>query len=130
MKESFTTNNNVLNEINTESDIDAGNTSNNRYDNKLFQNDSQQKQNNEFIITSITPTKTTINNILDISKKYNDDIFMFEIKGKTKLNSEINWKIYKRHQEIKDLFENIRMELNKKNISNTYILNTCKLIKG
>ena len=130
MKESFTTNNNVLNEINTESDIDAGNTSNNRYDNKLFQNDSQQKQNNEFIITSITPTKTTINNILDISTNYNDDIFMFEIKGKTKLNSEINWKIYKSHQEIKDLFENIRMELNKKNISNTYILNTCKLIKG
>ena len=66
MKESFTINNNFLNEINTDSDEDGRTTSYVRHDN-IFQNDSQKKSNNEFTITSITPTKTTINKTLEIS---------------------------------------------------------------
>jgi len=131
MKESFTINNNFLNEINTDSDEDGRTTSYVRHDN-IFQNDSQKKSNNEFTITSITPTKTTINKTLEISTNYNDDIFIFEIKGKTKSNSEMSWKIYKNHHEIKDLFEKIRKELNKKNKDNKdnkYMLKICKIIK-
>ena len=129
MKESFTMNNNFLNEIITDSDEDGRTTSYIRYDNKLFPNDSKKKSNNEFTISSIIPTKTTINRTLEINTDYNDDIFIFEIKGKTKSNSEMSWKIYKNHHDIKDLFEKIRKELNKKNINNKYILNVCKTIK-
>ena len=122
-------NNNFLNEIITDSDEDGRTTSYIRYDNKLFPNDSKKKSNNEFTISSIIPTKTTINRTLEINTDYNDDIFIFEIKGKTKSNSEMSWKIYKNHHDIKDLFEKIRKELNKKNINNKYILNVCKTIK-
>ena len=129
MKESFTINNNFLNEIYTDSDGGGRNTSYIRYDNNLFPNDSQKKSKYEFTISSITPIKTTINRTLEINTDYNDDIFIFEIKGKTKSNSEMSWKIYKNHHEIKDLFEKIRKELNKKNISDKYILSVCKIVK-
>ena len=129
MLESSTLKDNILGEINTDSDDDCRHTSYIRFDNKLFPNELQNKSNNEFTITSITPTKTTINKTLNITTNYNDDIFIFEIKGKTKSNFEMSWKIYKNIHDIKDLFEKIKKELNKKKENDKYILSKCKIVK-
>jgi hypothetical protein len=128
MDENFS-NNNYWNQITPGSDGYASNANYIKYDNELFQNDSQKKLNNKFTIISITPIKTTINKTLNMYTNYDDEIFIFEIKGKTKSNSEMLWKIYINHREIKDLFENIRKELTNKNISSKYILNACKIVK-
>ena len=96
-----------------------------------FKNDFQKKkkQNNVFVITSITAEKTRINRIFKTIKDYDDDIYIFEIIGDYGVSTDITWKIYKKYKEIKELFEQIKKELSKKDITDEYITIHCKMVK-
>ena len=82
----------------------------------------------EFMITNVTSYESTTNKVLELNNsKSNDDIIIIEITGKTKL-SEISWKIYKTHKQIRELFNQTKKELSKKNYLNEGISNICKTI--
>ena len=78
------------------------------------------------LITSIKAKPTTINEVLSTNIDYNDDIYLFEITGKTEKSPNVSWKIYKNNKQIKELFEEIQKELTKKDEN---LINKCKLIK-
>jgi len=129
MKENSDSDKNYMNVISTDSGDNVKNSNDIINENKSLKNGSKENSNNEFTIISITPIKTTINRILEKITNYNEDIFIFEIKGKTKYNAEKSWKIYKNYIEIKDLFKEIEKEMNKKKITNKYISDACKIVK-
>ena len=77
---------------------------------------------------TITSYESTTNKILQLNNsKSNDDIIIIEITGKTKL-SVISWKIYKTHKQIRELFNQTKKELAKKNCLNEEISDICKTI--
>ena len=92
-----------------------------------FQNNTNSK--NEFVMTSITIEKTRINRLFGKITNYDDDIFIFEIKGRYGSSSDITWKLYKKYKEIKELFEQMKKELSKKDITDEYITAHCKMVK-
>ena len=82
------------------------------------------------LITSIKAKQSTINEILGYNVDYNDDIYIFEITGKTQKSPKVSWNIYKNNKQIKDLFEEIKAELLKKHFPDeSSIINKCKLIQ-
>ena len=82
----------------------------------------------EFFITSVIANSSTTNEIIGKKEnKSNDDIFIFEITGKTKLYS-FTWKIYKTHKQIRELFNQTKKELAKKNLLDEEISTICKTV--
>ena len=82
----------------------------------------------EFVITSIIPSASTTNEILDIKDhSSNEDIIIFEIRGKNNVSAS-SWKIYKNHKQIRELFSQTKKELSKKNLINEEISNICKTV--
>ena len=82
----------------------------------------------EFVITSVIPTTSTTNEILETrDHKSNEDIIIFEITGKNNVSAS-SWKIYKNHKQIRELFSQTKKELTKKNLINEEISNICKTI--
>ena len=137
MKESFTTKQDYYeNLINTDSNTDNRNTFYFSQENNIFNNNLKADSKTDFVIKSITPEISTINKVLGYSTDYNDDIFIFEIKGdisgnaNTSIFSQISWKIYKNIKQIKELFEQIRKELSKNDIIDNKITAYCKIVKG
>jgi hypothetical protein len=99
-----------------------------------FKNNEFKKktaQNKEFVITSVKASQARINDIFEESKDYDDDIFVFQITGRTgSSTSDYTWTIYKKEKEIRELFEQIKKELSKKEIEDEYITIHCKMIKN
>ena len=83
----------------------------------------------DILITSIKAKPTTINKVLGINADYNDDIYIFEITGKTQKSPNVSWNIYINNKQIKELFEQIKKELPKKEFEYEKIINICKLVK-
>ncbi len=82
----------------------------------------------ELTITSVTSNTSTTNEIIGIRENNrNEDIIIIEITGKTQL-SEISWKIYKTHKQIRELFSQTKKELTKKNLISDEISAICKTI--
>jgi phospholipase D1/2 len=82
----------------------------------------------ELTITSVKSYTSTTNEIIGIrDNNSNEDMIIIEITGKTQL-SEISWKIYKTHKQIRDLFNQTRKELTKKNLINDEILSICRTV--
>ena len=88
-----------------------------------------KKGKKEFSIDSITGEKTRINRIFGTIKSYDDDIYIFHIKGNTEISSDISWKIYKFYKEVKELFEQMQKELSKKDLKDEYITVHYKMVK-
>ena len=87
------------------------------------------KSKKEFVMTSITIEKTRINRLFGKITNYDDDIFIFEIKGIYASSSDITWKLYKKYKEIKELFEQMKKELSKNDITDEFIVVYCKMVK-
>ena len=83
--------------------------------------------NSEFVLVSISTRITTTNEILSKNQKSNEDMIIFEITGKTNL-SVISWKIYKTPKQIRELFNQTKKELAKKNLIDTELSSICKVI--
>jgi phosphatidylserine/phosphatidylglycerophosphate/cardiolipin synthase-like enzyme len=84
--------------------------------------------NSEFILTSITSHSSTTNEILEKKNpKSNDDMIILDITGKNNL-SIISWKIYKTHKQIRELFNQTKKELAKKNLLDVEISTICKTV--
>jgi hypothetical protein len=86
------------------------------FENNEFGKKKAQNEKKEFVITSITARLTRINEIFEESKDYDDDIFIFQITGRTGFSAEYTWTIYLKEKEIRELFEQIKKELSKKEI--------------
>ena len=84
---------------------------------------------NSILITSINAKQSTINKVLGIDVSYNDDIYIFEITGKTQKVPKVSWNIYKNNKQIKELFEKVQKDLPKKEFEYEKIINICKLVK-
>ena len=100
------------------------------FENNEFGKKTAQNEKKEFAITSITARLTRINDIFEESKNYDDDIFIFQITGRTGSSSDYTWAIYKKEKEIRELFEQIKKELSKKEIEDEYINIHCKMVKN
>ncbi len=83
-----------------------------------------------FSIDSIGIEKTRINRIFNTIKSYDDDIYIFHIKGSSNLNPNIQWKVYKKYKQIKELFEQMKKELSKKDLKDEYISTHAKIVKN
>ena len=94
-----------------------------------FTSNTPTLSTNDFSIISIKTKSLTINDILRSKVDYNDDVYIFEITGKTKKFPSISWKIYKNNKQIKELFEQIKKDLPKKVLEYDKIINICKMIK-
>ena len=96
----------------------------------IFENmQTGKKGKKEFSIDSITVEKTRINRIFGVLKSYDDDIYVFHIRGNTEIASDISWKVYKYYKETKELFEQMKKELSKKELNDEYIDIHCKMVK-
>ena len=84
---------------------------------------------NSILITSIKAKPSTINKVLETNVSYNDDIYIFEITGKTQKSPNISWNIYKNNKQIRELFEKVQKDLPKKEFEYEKIINICKLVK-
>jgi phosphatidylserine/phosphatidylglycerophosphate/cardiolipin synthase-like enzyme len=100
------------------------------FENNEFGKKTAPNEKKEFVITSITARLTRINEIFEESKDYDDDIFIFQITGRTGFSAEYTWTIYLKEKEIRELFEQIKKELSKKEIEDEYITIHCKLVKN
>ena len=69
------------------------------FGNNEFGKKTKQIEKKEFTITSITGRLTRINEIFGESKKYDDDIFIFQITGRAGASSDYTWTIYKKPKE-------------------------------
>ena len=119
-----------LEDIITTSIPDSRNTSFIPYDNNnLLIKNTRNLSKHDIMITSIKATQSTINQVLGKYVDYNDDIYIFEITGKTYLSTIVTWKIYKNHKQIKELFEQIRKEVSKRDLVDENIIIKCKLVK-
>ena len=61
--------------------------------------------------------------------EYNDDIYIFEITGVTYSSTTITWKIFKNIKQIKDLFEQIKKEVSKRDFVDENIILKCKQVE-
>ena len=89
---------------------------------------SDNKKSNSIKLNSIVINTSTIRDILGNQIDYNDDIYIFNIKGKVSSNI-YSWKVYKNNKQIKELFEQIKKELSKREYADEYLINKCKVIK-
>ena len=85
---------------------------------------------NNILLTSIKAKQLTINEVLGTNVSYNDDIYIFEISGKTQKCPKVSWKIYKNNKQIKELFGQLKKDLQKKDSTDKYNINRCKLIQN
>ena len=85
---------------------------------------------NDILITSIKAKPSTINEVLGKTVNYNDDIYIFEIEGKTYTSSIVTWKIYKNNKQVKELFEQVKKEISKRENPDETIINKCKIVKN
>ena len=83
-----------------------------------------------FSIASIIVEKTRINRIFNSLKSYDDDIYILHIKGTSDIKSEIPWEVYKKYKEIKELFEQMKKEMSKKDLTDEYITIHVKMVKN
>ena len=104
-------------------------SSNFTFENTAFETKTNLNPQKDFLITSITAEKTRINRIFQKIKDYDDDIYAFEITGKMGNSPDFTWSIYKTYKELKELFDQIKKELSKKNIEDEYIRKHCKMVK-
>ena len=99
-----------------------------------FENDqfgNQEKtEKKEFSIISIGVEKTRINRIFGVIKSYDDDIYIFHINGRTDINPNIPWKVYKKYKQVKEVFEQMKKELSKKSLTDEYITIHAKMVKN
>ena len=65
------------------------------YTNTGYSFDLTTISKNSILITSIKTKQLTINEILGTNVDYNDDIYVFDIIGKTQKSPKVSWKIYK-----------------------------------
>ena len=116
--------------ITTDAFLDSSrNTSYFTHENKLFINGNKISKNDIFI-ESIKIKLSTINEVLGTNVDYNDDIFEFEINGITLESTKIPWKIYKNEKQLKELFEQIKKEMSKRDIEDESIILKCKVINN
>ena len=111
------------------SDSDNRNTSYIQFENNLSINNKKLSKNN-ISITSISAKQTTINEVLGKNVDYNDDIYIFDIIGKTYSSNEVSWKVYKNNKQIKDLFEQIKKDISKRDFVDENIIIKCKMVKN
>ena len=90
-------------------------------------NPIKKNPKSSILITSIIPKISTIDEILQKSVDYNDDMFIFEIKGQTSL-STCSWKIYKNNNQIKELFDEILKDLSKREFIDKNLVIKCKMV--
>ena len=84
----------------------------------------------DIIIKSIKATESTVKKIMNKKIDYlNEDIYIFEIEGETSL-SPYSWKIYKTIKQIKELFDQMKKEMSKREVVDNNIIAKCKLIKN
>ena len=100
------------------------------YTNTGYSFDLTTISKNSILITSIKTKQLTINEILGTNVDYNDDIYVFDIIGKTQKSPKVSWKIYKSNKQIKELFAQLKKELQKKDSTDKYNINKCKLIQN
>ena len=108
---------------------DNRNTSFFTHENGLF-NKANKISKNDIFIESIKVKPSTINEVLGDKVDYNDDIYEFEVTGKTFSSLTISWKIFKNNKQIKELFEQLKKDISKRDIQDEAILLKCKLIKN
>ena len=111
-------------------DKDSRKTSFVPYDNKLFIINNNKIGRNDISISSISIELATVNEILETEVEYNDNIYIFEITGKTYINSTVSWKVYKNAKQIKEMFEQIKKEISKRDFVDENIIIKCKLVKS
>ena len=111
--------------------LDSRNTSYFPYENKLLNDINTPKiAKNEILISSIKAKASTINEVLGKTVNYNDDIYIFEIEGKTYTSATVTWKIYKNNKQVKELFEQIKKEISKRENPDETMINKCKVVKN
>ena len=89
---------------------------------------SDNKKSKSIKLNSIEINVSTIRDILGNGIDYNDDIYIFNIEGKVSSNI-YSWKVYKNNKQIKELFEQIKKELSKRENVDEYLINKCKIVK-
>ena len=89
---------------------------------------SDNKKFKSIKLNSIEINVSTIMDILGNGIDYNDDIYIFNIEGKVSSNI-YSWKVYKNNKQIKELFEQIKKELSKRENVDEYLINKCKIVK-
>ena len=130
MKKNSTIKLDLLENITTSSSIlDSRNTSYFPHENNIFSNNIGKLSKTDIFLTSIVPKPSTINEVLGFNVDYNDDIYVFEITGKTYSSATITWKIFKNNKQIKELFEQIKKEISKRDPVDENIIIKCKLVK-
>ena len=114
--------------ITTDTVLDSRNTS---YfpENNILNNNIGKLSKTDIFLKSIVPKASTINDVLGFNVEYNDDIYIFEITGVTYSSTTITWKIFKNIKQIKDLFEQIKKEMSKRDFVDENIILKCKLVK-
>ena len=96
------------------SDKDTRKTTNIPFENQLFETSTKKIAKNDILISTIIIKQTSVNEILETSANYDDEIYIFEITGKTYINTNITWKVYKNNKQIKEMFEQIKKEISKR----------------
>ena len=129
MKETFTIKEGTVDLSNTKVISDPRKSSKFSFENNEFATKTNLNPQKDFLITSMTAEKTRINRILRKITAYDDDIYAFEITGKIANSPDITWSIYKTYKELKELFDQIKKEISKKNIDDEYIKKHCKMVK-
>jgi len=89
---------------------------------------SDNNKSKSIKLNSIEINVSTIRDILGNGIDYNDDIYIFNIEGKVSSNI-YSWKVYKNNKQIKELFEQIKKELSKRENVDEYLINKCKIVK-
>ena len=111
------------------SDKDTRKTTNIPFENQLFETSTKKIAKNNILISTIIIKQTSVNEILETSANYDDEIYIFEITGKTYINTNITWKVYKNNKQIKEMFEQIKKEISKRDFVDENIIIKCKLVK-
>ena len=119
-----------LEDILTSSFSESRNTSFIPYDSDVLIQNNRKTGKNDISITSINAKHSTINEVLKEKLDYNEDIYIFEITGQTSSSSTVSWTIYKNYKQIKDLFEQIKKEISKRDdYVDENIIIKCKIVK-
>jgi len=129
MKETFTIREGTVDLSSTKGSREPRKSSQFSFENNEFATKTNLNPQKDFLITSMTAEKTRINRIFQKITAYDDDIYAFEITGKIANSPDITWSIYKTYKELKDLFDQIKKEISKKNIDDEYIKKHCKMVK-
>ena len=111
------------------SDKDSRKTSFVPFGNNNFGINTNKIGKNDILLSSIDIELATVNEILESDVEYTDDIYILEITGKTYINTNVSWKVYKNAKQIKEMFEQVRKEISKRDFVDDNIILKCKLVK-